>query len=179
MFLCAEVAPAITWNIGDDIANRRARTAVARASEMVRTFPTDPEYQVLLGESYRALGAKTAQPTQEELTSGGEAQERKQFFRMTAQEEQKKLLEKPQGQATLRENRTQAEKLFQGVIESHPSYAASYRELGFLYQDEGNYADAASRYRHYLDLVASTSLDHLRVQMRLAEVERLETPQPR
>lgn len=175
----AEVAPAITWNIGGDIENRRARTAVARAREMVKAFPTEPEYQLLLGEAYRALGAKTTQPTQEELTPGGEAEHRKEYLRMTAQEEQKKLLERPEGQSVLHENRTQAERLFLGVIQSHPSYAASYRELGFLYQDEGRYADAALQYRHYLDLVASTSLDHLRVEMRLAEVEKLTTLQPR
>lgn len=175
----AEVAPAVTWNIGGDMENRRARTAVARASEMVKVFPGDPDYRLLLGEAYRALGAKTAQPTQDELTHAGEAQHRKEYLRMTAQEEQKKLLEKPEGQAALAQNRAEAEKLFLGVIQSRPSLAAAYRELGFLYQDEGRYADAAGEYRHYLDLVASTSLDHLRIEMRLAEVQKLEAPQPR
>ena len=174
-----EVAPAVTYNIGSDIQNRRARTAVARAGEMVTVFPNDPEYQVLLGEAYRALGAETAQPTQEELTPEGQSLHRKEFFKMTMEEEQKKLLEEPGGQAALHDNRAKAEKLFQGVIQSRPSFAAAYRELGFLYQDDGRFSDAADDYRHYLNLVASTSLDHLRIEMRLAEVEKLETPQPR
>lgn len=175
----AEVAFAVTYNIESDIENRRTRTAVARAGEMVKTFPSDPEYQVLLGEAYRALGAETAQPTQEELTPEGQSLHRKEHFKMTAEEEQKKLLEQPGGQAALQDNRASAEKLFQGAIENHPSLAPAYRELGFLYQDEGRYADAAGEYRHYLNLVASTSLDHLRIEMRLAEVEKLEAPQPR
>ena len=175
----AEVAPAVTYNIASDIENRRARTAVVRAGEMVTVFPNDPEYQVLLGEAYRGLAAETAQPTPEELTPEGQSLHRKELFKMTMEEEQKKLLEQPGGQATLHDNHARAEKLFQGVIQSSPSFAAAYRELGFLYQDDGRYADAAGEYRHYLNLVASTSLDHLRIQMRLAEVEKLEAPQSR
>jgi predicted Zn-dependent protease len=172
------VAPAIVSDIDADIESRRPRTAVARANRLVYAFPGVPQYQVLLGDSYRALGAKTTVPTPDELTSDGEGQQRKQVLKMTEQEEQKALLKTPEGQATLKENQAKAEKAFLAAIESNPQYALAYRELGFLYQDESRFADAANNYTHYLQLVAGTSLDRLRIARRLAEVEKLQTAQP-
>ena len=166
------VAPAIVSDINADIESRRPRTAVARATRLVAEFQGDPEYQVLLGESYRALGAKTIVPTADELTPDGEGTQRKQVLKMTEQEEQKALLQTPGGPAALKESQAKAEKAFLAAIESNPQYALAYRELGFLYQDESRLADAAINYRHYLDLVANTSLDRLRITRRLAEVEK-------
>jgi hypothetical protein len=173
----AAVAPAIAYNITSDIENRRARTAVARAARLATAFPDEPKYQVLLADGYRALGARTPVPTQQDLTPDGEGLQRKEYFKMTEQEEQKKLLTMPEGREALKANQAQSEKLFLAVIQGHPDYAAAYRDLGFLYQDEARYNDAAAQYHHYLDLVAATSLDHLRIEHRLAEVEKLETAQ--
>lgn len=174
----AAVAPAIVWNVQSDIESRRTRSAVARATRLTNVFPDNPQYQVLLADADRALGARTAVPSERDLTPDGEALQRKEFFKMTEAEEQRKLLEKPAGRATIRENQAKSEKILLAVIQSHPDYSPAYRELGFLYQDEARYADAAGEYRHYLDLVASTSLDHLRIEHRLAEVEKLKTAQP-
>ena len=172
------VAPAIVSNINADIESRRPRSAVACATRLVDAFPGDPQHQVLLGDSYLALGAKTTVPTPDELTSDGEGKQRKQVLKMTEQEEQKALLKTPEGQATLKENQTKAEKAFLAAIESNPQYALAYRELGFLYQDESRFADAANNYTHYLQLVADTSLDRLRIARRLAEVEKPQAAQP-
>ena len=172
------VAPAIVSNINTDLESRRPRTAVARATRLVDAFPGVPEYQVLLGDSYRALGAKTTVPTPDELTPEGEAMQRRKVLKMSEQEEQKALLNTPESQATLKENRAKAEKAFLAAIESDPQYALAYRELGFLYQDESRFADAALNYRHYLQLVADTSLDRLRIGRRLAEVEKPQAALP-
>lgn len=168
------IAPAIVININADIESRRPRSAVARASRLVEAFPADPQYQVLLGESYRTLGAKTTVPTSDEFTPEGQSQQRKQVLKMTEEEEQKALLKSPASQATLKDNQAKAEKAFLTAIERNPDYALAYRELGFLYQDEARYADAAANYTHYLQLVADTSLDRLRIRRRLAEVEKLQ-----
>lgn len=172
------VAPAIVSNIDTDLESRRPRTAVARAAQLVDAFPNVPKYQVLLGDSYRALGAKTTLPTHDELTPDGENMQRKKVLKMTEQDEQKALLTTPEGQATLKENQAKAEKAFLVAIENDPQYALAYRELGFLYQDESRFSDAALNYRHYLQLVADTSLDRLRIARRLAEVEKLQTAPP-
>jgi Zn-dependent protease with chaperone function len=174
----AAVAPAIVSNINTDIESRRPRTAVARAARLVQAFPGDPLYQVLLGESYRALGAKTKIPTPDELTPDGEDKQRKLMIKMTEQQEQQKLLQTPEGRAMLKENQASAEKSFLAAIQNHLDYAPGYRELGFLYEDETRYADAATNYQHYLQLVVNTSLDHLRIERRLAAVQSLQAAQP-
>ena len=171
------VAPAITYNINADMQSRRARTALARSSRMTSIFPDDPNWQVLMANSYRALGAKSKEPTKMEQTDSGQVEHRKEYFKMTEHEEQARLLKMPEGAATQRENRAQAEKILLAIIQNHPTYSPAYRDLGFLYEDEGQNADAARQYRHYLDLVASTSLDHLRIERRLAAVEKLSTSQ--
>jgi len=173
----AAVSPAIVYDISMNMECRRARTAVARAGRMTAMFPDDPKYQTLLGDAYRALGAKAATPSEEELTHHGQAEHRKVYFKMTEPEEEKVLLEKPEGQAELQNHREKAEQLLLSVVKTHPDYAPAYRDLGFLYEDESRYPDAAGQYHHYLDLVAATSLDHLRIERRLAEVEKLPVPQ--
>lgn len=172
------VAPAIVSNVDTDLESRRPRTAVARATRLVDAFPDVPEYRVLLGESYRALGAKTTVPTPDELTPEGEDKQRKKVLKMSEQEEQKALLKTPESQAMLKENQAKAEKAFLAAIESNPQYALVYRELGFLYQDESRFADAAVNYKHYLQLAADTSLDRVRIARRVAEVEKLEAALP-
>ncbi len=172
----AHVAPAICANIEADLISRRARTAVARASRLTKWKPDEPRYQVLLGDAYRGLGAKTAEPTEEEQGRHGQAEHRKLYFQMTEQEEQAKLLAKPDGNATRRANLDTAEKLYLGVIERDPMYAVGYRDLGFLYEQESKPADAAREYRKYLELTAGTSLDRLRIERRLAQVERAVLP---
>ncbi len=172
------VASAIVSNINADIESRRPRSALACATRLVDAFPGDPKYQVLLGDSYRTLGAKTTVPTPDEFTPDGEGKQRKQVLKMTEQEEQRALLKTPEGQATLKENQAKAEKAFLAAVESNPQYALAYRELGFLCQDESRFADAAINYRHYLQLAADTSLDRLRIGRRLAEVEKLQAAMP-
>jgi beta-barrel assembly-enhancing protease len=169
----SRVAPAICYDIEANINSRRARSAVRAANRLTAAFPDVPKYQVLLADSYRALGAKPPVLTEEEQTRHGQNEDRKNFFSRTEQEEQQKLLEKPEGKAALRENQAQAEKIYLAVLESNPSYADAYRGLGFLYEQQGKYSDAAAQYHHYLDLVAGTSLDHLRIERRLATVQKL------
>jgi tetratricopeptide (TPR) repeat protein len=172
----AHVAPAICANIEADLNSRRARTAVARASRLTDWRPDDPKYQVLLGEAYRGLGAKTAEPTDEEAGRHGQAEHRKLYFQMTEQEEQTKLEAKPGGGATRSANLAKAEKLFLGAIERDPRYADAHRELGFLYEQQSRPAEAAREYRQYLAITAGTSLDHLRIERRLAQLEKTILP---
>lgn len=167
-----KVAPAICYNIDADINSRRARSAVRAAQRLVNAFPDQPKYQLLLGDGYRALGAKPKVLSDDELTGHGKSEDRKNFFKRTEQEEQKFLLEKPEGQSELKENQAQAEKLYLGVAQSNPSYADTYRDLGFLYEQQGKLTDAANEYRHYLDMVSGTSLDHRRIELRLASVQK-------
>ena len=169
------VAPAIVSNVEDDLEMRRPRTAVARATRLVNAFPGNPEYQMLLGEAYRQLGAKTTEPTQEELTHRGEANQRKLMLKMSQEQEQQKLLSTDLGRATLKQNQAAAEKLFLSVIQEQPDDALVYRELGFLYEDEGRYSEAAAKYQDYLKRLAPNSLDRYRIERRLAQCQSRQT----
>jgi predicted Zn-dependent protease len=167
----AAFAPVIAFGVQIDIQNRRPRTAVARARRLVDAFPSEPAYRMLLGQAYRELGAETAEPTADELTEEGEDRQRKQVLKLTEEQEQQKLASTPPGRAALAQNQAAAEKLFLAVIHDQPDYALVYRELGFLYEDESRFADAATGYQRYLQLVDNTSLDRLRIQRRLAECQ--------
>ena len=169
----AKIAPAIAYNIEADINSRRARSAVRAAQRLVDGFPDVPRYQLLLGDAYRALGAKTQALSDEEMTGHGKSEDRKNYFKRTEQEEQRRLLEKPEGHAALKANQAQAEKIYQAVVQANPAYADSYRDLGFLYEQEERYPEAAAQYKRYLEMVSGTSLDHLRVERRLANVQKL------
>jgi predicted Zn-dependent protease len=165
------VAPAIASDVEDDLEIRKPRTAVARATRLVNAFPANPEYQMLLGEAYRQLGAKTTEPTEEELTHRGEATQRKLMLNMSEDQEQQKLLSTDQGRATQKQNQAAAEKLFLSVIQEQPDAAIVYRELGFLYEDEGRYSDAAANYQDYLDRLPPNSLDRYRIERRIAQCQ--------
>lgn len=167
------VSAAICYEIGADISSRRERTAVDRAARLSAAFPDNLKYKVLLADSYRALGAKTKAPTDEERTRHGQSEHRKEYFSMTPDEEQSRLREKPEGEASLRENEALAEQLYKGVIQSNPSYAAAHSGLGFLFEQEGKFNEAALEYQTYLQMESGTSMDHLRIQRRLAEVQKL------
>lgn len=167
------VSAAIVYEIGADLSSRRERTAVDRSARLSAMFPDNPKYKVLLADSYRALGAKTKAPTDEERTRHGQSEHRKEYFSMTPEEEQKKLREKPEGQSALRDNEALAEQLYKSVIQSSPNYAAAHSGLGFLFEQEGKYNDAVSEYQTYLQMEAGTSMDHLRIQRRLAAVQKL------
>jgi tetratricopeptide (TPR) repeat protein len=168
-----KVSPAICADIESDLNSRRERTAVDRATRLTSFFPSVSRYQVLLADSYRSLGAKTKVPSDDERNRHGQAEHRREYFSMTPQEEQKKLLEKPEGSNALRENRTQAEALYKGVIQADPTYSQARRGLGFLYEDEGKFTEAAAEYQAYLAMVAGTSLDHLRIERRLAAMQKM------
>lgn len=167
------VSAAICTEIQLDLNSRRERTAVDRASKLSDMFPDNPRYKVLLADSFRTLGAKTKLPSPDERSRHGQAEHRKEYFSMTPEEEQGRLLQKPEGQVALRDNETAAEQLYKNVLQSSPNHADAYRGLGFLFEQERKYSDAATEYQKYLSLVAGTSMDHLRIERRLAAVQKL------
>jgi len=91
---------------------------------------------------------------------------------MTEQEEQKRLLSRSGGPAIQLDNRQRAEGFYKAVLESEPSYAPAHRGLGFLYEDEEKYPEAIAEYQAYLNMVAGTSLDHMRIERRVATVQK-------
>ena len=139
---------------------------------MTKWKPDEPKYQVLLADSYRTLGAKAAETTPDEQSRHGQSEHRRLYFQRTEQEEQVQLLAKPDGTETQKSNFALAEKLYLRVVEQNPGYPDAHRGLAFLFEQESNPQGAAREYRKYLELTAGTSLDRLRIERRLALIER-------
>jgi hypothetical protein len=166
------VSTAICSEIQLDLNSRRERTAVDRATKLNSMFPDTPRYETLLADSYRELGAKAKLPSQDERTRHGQSEHRKEYFKMTPEEEQKMLLEKPEGQAALRDNEATAEGFYKSALKDSANYADAHKGLGLLFEQEGKFSDAATEYQSYLSMVAGTSMDRLRFERRLANVQK-------
>jgi tetratricopeptide (TPR) repeat protein len=151
---------------------------VEQAKRLSDAFPDTSQYQVLLADAYRALGPRSRTATEEELSRRGLARERSALQNRTEEEEERNRLKSPEGQAALKENQAQAESIYQSVLKVNPQTAEAFRGLGYLYEEQGKYLEAIAQYRHYLDLVAGTSLDHLRIEHRLAALEKLNANAP-
>ena len=134
----AIVERAVRYNIQADIDNRRFRTAVAHAQHLVDLHPADPEDTFLLAEAYRALGPRTAEPSDKNLTRRGKAHARMELMRRTPEEEENELLSRPDGRRSRQANQEKAEGLYAKVQAMNTSYANVYRGLGLLYEDQGN-----------------------------------------
>ncbi len=173
-----KTAPAICYNIQADLESRRARTALARARRLTSWQPQNPNYQVLEGDAYRALGAKTAEPSAAELEKHGQAEHRKRYFKLTEEEEQKELLSTPGGADQRQTNFGLAEKHYLEAVKLDATLADPHRGLGFLYEAEARSTDAAREYHRYLELAPSNSFDRLRIERRVTALEKAQPASP-
>jgi len=165
-------APAVCYNVAADLDSRRARTALARARKLVLWQPRDAGYLVLEGDAYRALGAKTAVPSPDEVEKHGQAEHRKRYFKLTEEEEQQELLAQPGGREQQHANFENAEKQYLAAVRLDGRLADPHRGLGFLYEDEGRAADAIREYHRYLQLAAPDAVDRLRIERRASLLEK-------
>lgn len=161
----------IRYSIEEDLQNRRARTAVARAQRLVDLAPHDAVDESLLADGRRNLGAKNRSPLPREQTEEGIKEQRTLMLKRTPAEEQSILLESPGGPAALAENRTGAESLYKQSIADDPALADPHRGLGALYEDEGKPSEAAAEYREYLKIAPADAVDRLRISRRVGKLE--------
>jgi len=163
----ARFAPVIVYNIHADLGSRRERTALVRAQRLLNWKPDDPIYQTLMADCYRGLGAKSPEPSPQELTHHGVIEDRKLYFRHTSAEEQQTLRSRPDGQAQLKSNQQTAEQTYLSVIGKDPSQFDAYLGLGFLYEEQDRKPDAALQYQRFLKTAPADNYQRLRVQRRL------------
>jgi len=149
-------------NIALDISAGRQRTAVATAQRLVKIFPKSAENYRVLGDAFRALGARTPDPTPEERTSHGKGEERKALVKLTPQEYESKLMASDAGKAAWDFNRKQSEDAYRKALEIDPADAAAHRGLGFLYEREQLPAQGAAEFQKYLEL-APNAFDQAQV----------------
>ena len=174
----AMFAPVIVSNIRADLSSRRERTALARTKRLLAWKPDNLSYQTLMADCYRGLGAKAPEPSADELSRHGVAEDRKLYFKLTEEEEQKTLRSKPEGEAQLNSNRQAAEQSYLSVTSKDPSRADSYLGLGFLYEDEERKAEAVQQYQRFLQIAPAEHYQRLRIQRRVENLQKALPPSP-
>jgi predicted Zn-dependent protease len=151
----------------------RFRSAVYIAQRLVDFHP-DSENMFWLAEAYRALGPRSPQLTEKELTNDAKKDAAKKREKRTVEEEEREMLATPAGQENWRTHQQKAEEFYQRSLSADNPVAVAHRGLGMLYVKLDRKADAATEYEKYLEL-APTATDHERMQRR---IENLRSPPP-
>jgi beta-barrel assembly-enhancing protease len=158
-------------DISLQILTGRARTALVIATRLTDANPENSEDAFLLGESYRALGGRTARPRPEELTDSGKSATRKQLGKLTLLEYEASLRKTPEGQAAWVANVKSAETAYKRALTLDPQNARAVRGLAALYAEDGRTAEALDGYRKYLQM-APTAMDAYRIKKRTEDLEK-------
>jgi predicted Zn-dependent protease len=154
-------------NVDLAINEGRFRSAVYVSQKLVTLHPDSSENNFYLAESYRTLGPRNAELTQQQLTSGAKKNAAKTRDKRTFEEIDAELLKTPAGQDAWKTNSQKAETLFLRALELNRFNASAHRGLGMLYERLNRKPEAAGEYAKYLEL-APNAVDTERVRRRLA-----------
>jgi beta-barrel assembly-enhancing protease len=166
-----ETESAVRHDAELEIRAGRARTAVWSMERIVKKDTKLADNYYVLGEAYRGLGARTPEPTAQELTDEGKSQARKMKSKMTSQEYEAALLKAPGGQQAWDSNRELAEKNYKRAIEISPDEPEPHRGLGFLYELEHEPEQSVQEFRNYLEL-APSAVDAPQIRRRIETMEK-------
>ena len=157
-------------NLRLDLESRRFRTALARARRLADNGSPQPEDLFWLGEAYRLLGPRTAEPSEHERTDDGQNAAYRKAAKRTQEEEERALAATPDGKAALASNQSNAERAYREALARDPHFAKPHVGLGLLYEQEGQAPMALAEFRQYLEL-APAGEDRLRVEHRIQALE--------
>jgi predicted Zn-dependent protease len=147
----------------------RARSAVYLAQRLV-DFHADSENLFWLAESYRALGPRSPQLTEKELTNSAKKDAAKKSLKRTAEEEERELLATPAGKENWEKHQRTAEELYRRALNAENPKPVVHRGLGMLYEKLGRGTEAAAEYEKYLELSPS-AIDRERIQRRITALK--------
>ncbi len=154
-------------NVELAINEGRFRSAVFVSQKLVTLHPDSSENVFYLAESYRMLGPRNAELTEQQLTSGAKKKAAKTRAKRTLEEQDAELLKTPAGQEAWKTNSEKAETLFLRALELNRFNTGAHRGLGMLYERLNRKQEAAAEYAKYLEL-APNAIDTERVRRRLA-----------
>jgi predicted Zn-dependent protease len=159
------MAPAMRHNLQLAISSGRFRSAVYFAQRMV-DFNPDSENLFWLAEAYRALGPRSPQLTEQQLTNSAKKDAAKKREKRTIEEEERELLATPAGKQNWEQHQKKAEELYLRALEAQNPVPVTHRGLGMLYEKLGRANDAAGQYQKYIELAPSAQ-DRERIQRRI------------
>jgi predicted Zn-dependent protease len=148
------------------INSARFRTAVYLSQKFADFRPESSENIFWLAESYRALGPRSPQLTEKELTDNAKKEAAKKRTKLMPQEEERDLLATAAGQQNWKLNQRKAEELYLQSLKLNDPVPMAHRGLGMLYEKIGRTKEAVDEYQKYLDL-ARDAQDRERIQRRI------------
>ena len=138
-----------TMTIRDYVQDDYPRTAVALAENLAARYPQDPEFLVLLGDAWAAMGARS-EFDEGDLDNADKRRNARQRVYRTRQEREQALLATPEGQAALAEHLAKARDAYLRTISLSAGFAPAYRGLGEVAERRGDPRAAAQAYLDYL-----------------------------
>ncbi|HWR15115.1 MAG TPA: M48 family metalloprotease [Terriglobales bacterium] len=151
----ASIKSGIRHDAGLAMMLGKPRTAVDIAKRLLVLEPHNAENYVLLGDAYRALGARTAVPEDDETTKDGKKRTRKMLSKLTQEEYEKALMDAPGGKDKWEANLREAESAYAKAFELDAQNPAAYRGQAFLYEQQGKPTEAIADFQKYLELTSA------------------------
>lgn len=148
------------------INSARFRTAVYLAQKFADFRSDSAENIFWFAESYRALGPRSPQLTEKELTNNAKKEAAKKRSKLMPEEEERELLATAAGQENWKNNQQKAEELYVRSLKLDHPVPMAHRGLGMLYEKIGRTKEAIEEYQKYLEL-APDAVDSQRVQRRI------------
>jgi len=144
------VLGARTLTIQDYIRDDYPQTALALAESLATRYPDDAHLLQLLGDSWQGLGAQARIEDPESVTNSDKKHNRRDHARKTRDQRLAEQLATEEGRAAYEANLARAEQIYRRVLELDPGYAAAYRGLGEVYEQQKRDRDAAGAYLNYV-----------------------------
>ena len=145
----AVVLPIRIMTIRDYIQDDYPRTAIALADELAVRYAEQPEFLLLLGDAWAAMGPRS-EFDEDDLSNGDRRRNATRRITRTRQERDAALLETPEGQAALVANLAKARDAYQRTAALEATFAPAYRGLGEVAERLGEPRAAAQAYVDYL-----------------------------
>ena len=134
--------------IRDYVQDDYPQTALALAERLVQRYPDDPELLQLLGDAWQGMGAQDRLDPST-LTDSDKKQNRRDRAKKDREQRLAEQLATEQGRAAYERNLVSAEQTYRRVLELDPTFAAAYRGLGEVYEQQKRDREAAEAYLTY------------------------------
>jgi len=161
----------ICQNIHLDLESRHFRTAAARAKRLIDGEPRVAETWYWMGESYRSLGPRAAEPSAKQQKDWERNEAYYDQLKRTEQEEYNALAATAEGKAALDSNRARASESYEKALALDAAFARAHIGLGMLREQQNRERDAVAEYRKYLEQASAADEDRMRIARRVEALE--------
>jgi predicted Zn-dependent protease len=154
-----------------EINAARFRTAVHLSQRLTDFEPGSSENIFWLAESYRALGPRSPELKEKDLTNSAKKDAAKMRAKRTPEEEDRDLMATEIGQQNWKTNQSKSEELYLKSLKLDSPAPVAHRGLGMLYEKTGRGKEAIDEYQQYLELVPG-AVDRERIQRHIESLKR-------